>query len=419
MRLIADLHIHSRFSRATSEHMDLEHLSESATLKGIGLLGTGDFTHPGWFSELKQQLKPLDNGFYSLNSILFMPTAEVSCIYSKNGVKRIHLCLCAPSLEAASQINDLLAKKGNLASDGRPIFGATAPEITELVMSVDKDCFVYPAHAWTPWYSVFGSESGFDSMEDCFEDQTQHIHALETGLSSDPPMNWRVSKLDKYCLLSNSDSHSPQKIGREGNVFEFEEKEISYSNLIKAIKSKDKSHFKFTVEFFPEEGKYHWDGHRNCNIHIPPNESRKFNNICPVCRKPLTIGVLNRVDQLADRPDGFKPASAIPYIHAIPLAEIIASALDVGEATKAVREQYDKILAKFGTEFEVLTAAKADALREVASEKVAEGILRVREGKVRLDPGYDGVYGKISIFGEEKKDDAAMASGQKGLGDFV
>lgn len=418
VRLIADLHIHSRFSRATSEHMDLGHLAASAKLKGIGLLGTGDFTHPGWFAELKQQLKPAGNGLYSLNGILFMPTAEVSCIYSKNGVKRIHLCLCAPSLEAAGQINSLLAKKGNLSADGRPIFGMSAPAVVELVMSVDKNCFVYPAHAWTPWFSVFGSESGFDSMEDCFEDQVKHIHALETGLSSDPPMNWRLSALDKYCLLSNSDSHSPQKIGREANVFEFAEKDISYASIIGAIKSKDKSHFKFTVEFFPEEGKYHWDGHRNCNIHIPPSESRKFSNICPVCRKPLTIGVLHRVEELADRPEGFRPPTAIPFIHAIPLSEIIADAFGMGEPTKAVKEEYDKILAKFGTEFDVLTSAKPNELHETADEKVAEAILRVREGKVRLDPGYDGVYGKISIFGEERKEDAAMASGQKGLGDF-
>jgi len=418
MRLIADLHIHSRFSRATSEHMDLAHLSASAKTKGIGLLGTGDFTHPEYSRELKRNLEQLPNGLYRHLGILFMPTAEISCIYSKNGVKRIHLCICAPSLEAAAQINDLLAKKGNLASDGRPIFGASAPEITELVMSVDDNCFVYPAHAWTPWYSVFGSESGFDSMEECFEDQVKHIHALETGLSSDPPMNWRLSALDKYCLLSNSDSHSPQKIGREANVFEFNETEISYKSIIAAIKSKDKSHFKFTVEFFPEEGKYHWDGHRNCNIHIPPTEARKYNNICPACRKPLTIGVLHRVEELADRPEGSKPPSAIPFIHAIPLLEIIASALGVGESTKTAREEYEKIIARFGTEFDTLTSAKPNELHEAANEKVAEGILRVREGKVRLDPGYDGVYGRISIFGDEKKEDVSRSSGQKGLGDF-
>lgn len=418
MRLIADFHIHSKFSRATSAHMDLEHLAASAKQKGIGLLGTGDFTHPTWFAELKRQLKPLSNGLYEFNGILFMPTAEVACIYSKNGVKRIHLCICAPSLEAAEQINSLLAKKGNLSADGRPIFGASAPEITELVMSVSPDCFVYPAHAWTPWYSVFGSESGFDSMEDCFEDQTKHIHALETGLSSDPPMNWRLSSLDKYCLLSNSDSHSPQKIGREANVFEFEEKEISYASIISAIKSKDKSHFKFTVEFFPEEGKYHWDGHRNCNISMPPRDSLMQKNICTVCRKPLTIGVLHRVEELADRPEGFKPPNAIPFIHAIPLSEIIADALGQGEPTKAVREEYEKLLAKCGTEFNALTSAPCDELHGATSERIAEAILRVREGKVRVQPGYDGVYGKVSIFSEGKRDEAALSSGQKGLGEF-
>ena len=417
MRLIADFHIHSRFSRATSPSMNVESLSAAAKMKGIGLLGTGDFTHPEYFKELKAALKPLGNGLYEHNGVLFIPTAEVACIYSKKGVKRIHLCICAPSLEAAAQINDLLAKKGNLASDGRPIFGASAPEITELVMSVDDNCFVYPAHAWTPWFSVFGSESGFDTMEDCFEDQVRHIHALETGLSSDPPMNWRLSALDKYCLLSNSDSHSPQKIGREANVFDFGENELSYSAIFDAIKAKDRTRFKLTVEFFPEEGKYHWDGHRNCNVHISPVEAKRFKNTCPVCKKFLTIGVLHRVDELADRPDGFIPPGAIPFMHMIPLGEIIADSLGCGEATKAVREQYDKLIARFGTEFDILTAAKPDELRGATTERIAEGILRVREGKVWVEPGYDGVFGKIKVF-SEKGDDAAKASGQKGLGDF-
>ena len=417
MRIIADLHIHSRFSRATSPRMGVDGLSVAAKSKGIALMGTGDFTHPEYFKELKEKLKPAEGGLYGLNGTRFMPTSEVSCIYSKNGVKRIHLCICAPSLEAAGQVNDLLAKKGNIASDGRPIFGATAPEIVELVMSVDRQCFVYPAHVWTPWYSAFGAESGFDSMEDCFEDQARHIHALETGLSSDPPMNWRVSALDKYCLLSNSDSHSLEKIGREANVFELGEKEISYGAVIKAIKAKDGSRFKMTVEFFPEEGKYHWDGHRNCGISVPPSGARKFGNICPACRKQMTIGVLHRVEELADRPEGFRPPDAIPFIHLIPLSEIIADALGMGGGTKKAREEYERIIAACGTEFDALATAKPDLLRSSASEKVAEGILRVREGKVRVKPGYDGVYGKVGIFGE-KKDDVALASGQKGLGDF-
>ena len=418
MRLIADLHVHSRFSRATSPHMGVDGLSIAAKRKGIGLMGTGDFTHPEYFRELKEKLGQAEGGLYSLNGTLFVPSAEVSCIYSKNGVKRIHICICAPSLDAAGQINDLLAKKGNIASDGRPIFGATAPEIVELAMSVDKECLVYPAHVWTPWYSAFGAESGFDSMGECFEDQLKHIHALETGLSSDPPMNWRVSALDKYCLLSNSDSHSLEKIGREANVFELEGKEISYGAIMKAIKAKDRSRFKMTVEFFPEEGKYHWDGHRNCGISVPPGEARKFGNICPSCRKQMTIGVLHRVEELADRPEGFKPPGAIPFIHLIPLSEIIAGAFDAGEGTKKVREEYERIVSACGTEFDALASAKPDALRNAASEKVAEGILRVREGKVRVKPGYDGVYGKASIFGESR-DDAAMASGQKGLVDFI
>ncbi len=414
------MHIHSHFSRATSEHMDLEHLAESAKRKGIGLLGTGDFTHPGWFAELKQRLKPRGDGLFEFGGVLFMLTSEISNIFSSGGkLRRVHTCICAPSFEAVGQINERLGKKGNLSADGRPMLGISAAELVEIAMSADRNCFPYPAHVWTPWYSVFGSESGFDSMEECYGDQAKHIHALETGLSSDPPMNWRLSKLDKYCLLSNSDSHSPQKIGREANVFEFEGKEVAYNSIINAIKQKDKSRFKFTVEFFPEEGKYHWDGHRACGIHIPPKEAKKFGNVCPVCRRPLTIGVLHRVEELADRPEGFTPPGAIPYIHLVPLSEVVADALGVGEPTKAVREQYDALIAKFGTEFDILTAVKPDELREAADERVAEGILRVREGKVFVEPGYDGVYGKVSLFGGEKKREAAMSSGQKGLSEFV
>lgn len=407
--------------------MDIQNLSIAAKMKGINLLGTGDFTHPDYFKELKESLKPFREGatgLYEYDGTLFMLTSEVSCIYSKNGVKRIHLCISAPSLETAEQINDLLAKKGNLSADGRPVFGASAPEITELVMGVSRECLVYPAHAWTPWFSVFGSESGFDSMEECFEDQLNHISALETGLSSDPKMNWRISALDRYALLSNSDAHSPQKIGREANVFELPESEISYQSIIKAIRAKDRSRFKSTVEFFPEEGKYHWDGHRACNVSMPPREAIRQKNLCPVCRRPLTLGVLHRVEQLADRQEGFRPPDAIPYINLVPLQEIIADALKQGEFTKAVQAEYDKLIARFGSEFDILTSASRDDLYSITSERIAEGILRVREGKVHVQPGYDGVYGKVSIFSEANDEDsrrreAAMASGQRGLSDFL
>ncbi|MDD5317857.1 MAG: endonuclease Q family protein [Candidatus ainarchaeum sp.] len=427
MRVIADLHIHSRYSRATSPQMGVETLSSHAKTKGVNLLGTGDFTHPKYFSELKRHLKPYRDdegtGLYECGGMAFMLTSEVSCIWPKNGVKRAHLCLCAPSLEIAEQVNEGLGKIGNLSADGRPVFGAGLPQVTELVMGVSRDCFVYPAHAWTPWFSVFGSESGFDSMEEAFEDQVKHVHALETGLSSDPPMNWRLSALDKYALLSNSDAHSPEKIGREANVFELPENGVSYKAVLGAVEKKDLSRFKMTVEFFPEEGKYHWDGHRAHEVSMAPKDAIAGGNLCPVCGKPLTIGVLHRVEELADRPEGFAPKGAVPFVHLVPLKEVIGDALESGAATKSVQQEYDRLVSGFGTELDVLLCAKPSELRAAAPERVAEAVLRAREGNVLLKPGYDGVYGKVSLFAkggkpEEKRGDAARASGQKGLTEF-
>jgi uncharacterized protein (TIGR00375 family) len=419
MRFIADFHIHSKFSRATSKDMDLENLQKWARIKGINVLGTGDFTHPEWFKDLKEKLEPAEQGLFRLKSssavhggdseTRFILTAEISCIYSKglpsgrqgNKVRKIHIIIFAPSFEAAEKINAHLGWIGNLKADGRPILGLDAKELTKIVLNASEDCLVICAHAWTPWFSIFGSKSGFDSIEECFEEYSKYIFSIETGLSSDPPMNWRLSALDRITLISNSDAHSPQKIGREANVFDAE---LSYPAIIKAIKEKNPQEFLYTIEFFPEEGKYHYDGHRNCNISLAPKESKKYNNICPVCGRPLTIGVMNRVEELADRPEGFRPENLIPFKSLIPLEEIIAESLNQGLAAKRVGEEYQNLIKKFGSEFKILLDVSAQELGAAAPPEIAEGILRVREGRVSIEPGYDGVYGKIRIFsqGEQK-----------------
>jgi uncharacterized protein (TIGR00375 family) len=405
MRFIADFHIHSKYSRATSKDMDLESLDKWTKIKGIKVLGTGDFTHNEWFKNLKEKLEPAETGLFKLKrndgGTRFILTAEISCIYSKNGkVRKIHLIIFAPSFEVVEKINVQLGWIGNLKSDGRPILGLDAKELLKIALNSSGECLVVPGHIWTPWFSLFGSKSGFDSIEECFEDYSKYIYAGETGLSSDPAMNWRLSALDRIALISNSDSHSPQKIGREANVFDAE---LSYSAIAEAIKSKNPQKFLYTIEFFPEEGKYHYDGHRLCGISLSPKESKKYNNICPNCGKPLTIGVLNRVDFLADRPEGFKPERAIPFKSLIPMEEIIADILGQGVGTVEVERQYKNLIEKFGSEFEVLLNVSHQDLKSATLPEIAEGIERVREGKVFITPGFDGVYGKVRIFSKEDK----------------
>ena len=411
MQFVADFHIHSKYSRATSHDMDLESLDKWAKIKGIKVLGTGDFTHPEWLKNLKSKLEPAEPGLYNLKSQIsnlksedktkFILTSEISCIYSKkNKVRKIHIIVFAPSFEAVDKINAQLGWIGNLKSDGRPILGLDAKELTKIVLNISGDCLVVCSHAWTPWFSVFGSRSGFDSLEECFDEYSKYIYAIETGLSSSPEMNWRLSALDKITLISNSDAHSAQKIGREANVFDTE---ISYPAIIEAIKTKNPQKFLYTIEFFPEEGKYHYDGHRLCNISLSPEESKKYNNICPNCGKLLTIGVLNRVAELADRPQGFKPQNAIPFKSLIPLAEIIADCLGVLPGAKQVEKEYKNLIEKFDNEFEILLNASRSNLENVTLPEIAEGIERVREGKISILPGYDGVYGKIKIFSKEEK----------------
>ncbi|MFA4989598.1 MAG: endonuclease Q family protein [Candidatus Omnitrophota bacterium] len=397
MEFLADFHIHSKYSRATSRNMDIKNLSEWAKLKGITLIGTGDFTHHLWLEELKHTLEDCANGLYQYKGVNFILTAEVSSIYSKKGkTYRVHNVIIAPSFKSVDKINDRLSRLGNLASDGRPILGLDAAELARIVFDIDSDCMLIPGHIWTPWFSLFGSMSGFDKIEDCFEEQTPRIFALETGLSSDPAMNWRLSALDKFTLVSNSDSHSPQKIGREANVFNCD---LDYPTIREVLKTKDKSRFLYTIEFFPEEGKYHFDGHRLCGVRLSPKETREHGGKCPKCGKPVTVGVVNRVEKLADRPEGFKPENAIPFKNLIPLEEIIADAKGVGKASLAVERDYRSCLAKFGTEFEILLRAPKEDLLKGLPLKVAEGVLRVREGRVNIQPGYDGEYGTISVFG--------------------
>ena len=414
MKFIADFHLHSKFSRATSFRSTLENFSKWMKIKGIKVLGTGDFTHPEWFKNLKEKLEEAEPGLFRLKNSKdenrFILTTEISCVYSKRGkLRKVHLIIFAPSFEAVKKINQRLSFVGNLNADGRPTFGSDAKEILKTLLSVCENCLIVPSHAWTPWFSIFGSRSGFDSIEECFEDYSKYIFAIETGLSSNPEMNWRLSALDKITLISCSDAHSPENIGREANIFEGEE--LSYEAVVGAIKKvrnlKPKTlNLIYTIEFFPEEGKYHYDGHRNCGIRLSPKETKKYSGICPVCGKPLTIGVLNRVEQLADRPEGFKPQGTVPFLSLVPLKEIIADAINQGVDTTEVEKEYKKLIEKFKNEFEILLKVDGKELKNVTLPEIAEGITRVREGKVIIEPGYDGVYGKIRIFSKEEKKDS-------------
>ena len=408
MKIIGDFHIHSKYSRATSKDMDLESLDKWAKIKGINVLGTGDFTHPEWFNGLKEKLIPAEPGLFKLKNndspTRFVLTSEISCIYSKNNrVRKIHVIIFAPSFAVVEKISAHLDLIGNLKSDGRPILGLDAKELAKIALNVSKDCLVVPAHLMTPWFSLFGSKSGFDSLEECFEEYSKYIFAGETGLSANPSMLWRMPDGRRITLISNSDAHSPQKIGREVNVFDLES--LSYPSIAEAIKSKDPKKFLYTIEFFPEEGKYHYDGHRKCEVRLSPQESKKYNNICPVCGKPLTIGVMNRVNELADREQGFKPENAIPFKSLIPLNEIIAESFGVTVVSKKVGEEYKSLIKKLGTEFNILLDASRIELEAATLPEIAEGIIRVREGKVSITPGFDGAYGKVKIFskGEQKK----------------
>jgi len=414
MRFIADLHIHSKYSRATSKDMAPEALWRWAQLKGITVVGTGDFTHPAWLMELTERLEPAGDGLFRLKKefqskdipdsvradVFFMLSSEISCIYKKNGrTRKIHSIVYVPDLIDCAKINIALSRIGNLASDGRPILGLDAKVLLKIVMDTCPHAMFVPAHAWTPHFSVFGAESGFDSLEECFEEFTPHIHTIETGLSSDPPMNWRWSALDRITLISNSDAHSPAKMGREANIFDTD---ISYSAIVDAITTK--KNFIGTIEFFPEEGKYHYDGHRVCGVNLSPKETIRHNYLCPQCGRRVTVGVMHRVEKLADRVDGFKPEGALPFYSVIPLTEILAETLEVGVASKAVDQVYQKLIQRLGSEFKILLDSSLPDIEMVTFPIIREAIARVRQGNVHITPGFDGEFGKIKIFeGAERK----------------
>lgn len=408
--MIADLHIHSRFSMATSKEGTPENLDFWARKKGISLIGTGDFTHPVWREELKERLVSEGNGLYRLRDAYvkeesrkfpgegtrFVVSGEISSIYKKNGkTRKVHNVILLPSLEAADAMAQRLEKIGNIHSDGRPILGLDSHDLLEMMLDVCPEGILIPAHIWTPHFSVLGAKSGFDSVEECFEELAPYIHALETGLSSDPAMNWRISKLDRYQLISNSDAHSPSKLGREANLLDID---CSYEGLYRAIQTGEG--LEGTVEFFPEEGKYHFDGHRKCGVSLSPVEAERLGGICPVCGKKLTMGVDHRVEQLADRAEGFVKKDGKKYESLVPLPEVISACMGYSTASKKVQGCFEQMIQTLGTEFDILRNVPSEDIKSCAGERIAEGIENVRTGNVKRIPGYDGEYGKIELFDE-------------------
>lgn len=413
---IADFHLHSKYSRASSKNMEPHQLSKMAKLKGIDLLGTGDFTHPQYLKELKEFLEyDKETGFYVVKdarngTCYFVPSAEISLIFNagKLSNRRIHLILIAPTFEVVDEINLYLSKLGNLLADGRPTFGISAERLVLDLMKISQDILVIPAHAWTPWYSVFGAFSGFDSLEEAFGEATPYIYAIETGLSSDPEMNWRISKLDRITLVSNSDAHSPWKIGREATAFF---KPITYENFYRAIKE---NRIAYTIEFYPEEGKYHLDGHRACKVVLTPKEAISLGNRCPKCGQPLTIGVLHRIEMLADRPEDFIPEGKPFSVHLVPLMEILAEVYNLNPQSKTLEKLYLQLINQFGSEFDLLLKVDLNTLKDKLPEKLLIAIERVRSGKVFTKGGYDGVYGTVRIF-EEPEIEEVSGPRQKSL----
>ncbi|MDP8212367.1 MAG: endonuclease Q family protein [Candidatus Zapsychrus exili] len=418
MKFYADLHIHSHYSRATSKNLNLIDLSYWARIKGIKVIGTGDFSHPGWLKEIKENLEPAEDGLFKLRDELdilskkglpkalhtdvrFMLTAEISNIYKKlDKVRKVHNIIFAPSFEAAEKIQVKLGQIGNIISDGRPILGLDSKSLLEIVLESDDYSFLVPAHIWTPWFSIMGSKSGFDRVEDCFDELTKHIFALETGLSSDPPMNWRLSQLDDYALISNSDAHSAQKLGRESNIFDCK---LSYREMYNALRDKDNKGLLGTVEFFPEEGKYHYDGHRSCKSRLHPKETISNKGLCPVCKKPATVGVMARVEELADNEDGRKSKRWREFYSLIPLIEIIADSRGVGPNSKVVFRIYMDMISKLGNEMGILMDISINEIEKAQGSLIAEGIRRVRNKDIEINAGYDGEYGKIKIFSDKER----------------
>jgi len=439
MQQILDLHIHSKYSRACSPQLTLPNIEATCRIKGVDIVATGDFTYPDWFRDIKENLTPSpfnkgegegrvekipplpppykggeknegEGSLYLLKSakdekIRFILSTEFALIYKKaDKVRRIHIVLHAPNIEAVEELNKYLDKKYNIRSDGRPILGMNAEELCKICFSIHPKFLIYPAHIWTPWFSVFGSKSGFDSMAECFGEYTDQIYAYETGLSSDPEMNWRLSALDKLTLLSNSDAHSLPNIGREANVMDLDT--VTYDEIYKAIKEKDVSKLKYSIEFYPEEGMYHYDGHRDCSVRMTPGETKKNKGICPKCKKKMVIGVMYRVDELADRALGFKPKNAPGFKKLVELDKIIAEALGIkSRSSLRVQAEYNKLISQAGSELDILIKADLAKLKKMTYAEIVEGIRRVREGELIIEPGFDGQYGVIKIFKDEEKVD--------------
>ncbi len=423
MRLTADLHLHSHYSRATSQDLTLFHLAKWAQIKGVQIVGTGDIAHPGWLQEMKEHLEPAEAGLFRLKPELaraveaevppaccgpvrFLLAGEISNIYKRSGkTRKVHHIVFAPDLDAVARLQARLERIGNIRSDGRPILGLPSHDLLETLLGVDERCHLIPAHIWTPWFALLGSMSGYDSVEECFGDLTPHIFALETGLSSDPPMNWRVSGIDRYTLVSNSDAHSPPKLAREATLFDCE---LSYDALFHALRTGDPAHFRGTVEFFPEEGKYHHDGHRKCGINWKPANTLAHGGLCSVCGKPVTVGVYHRVETLADQPEGRVKPNAHPYSSLIPLPEILGELHGVGAGSKIVSQAYDRLLASLGPELTILLDLPLEAIATVGGERLAAGIGRMRRGDMTAIAGYDGEYGVIKLFAAAQIDAASQ-----------
>lgn len=452
MRIIADLQLHSKYSRAVSPKMILSEIAKWAMIKRINLMATGDWTHPLWYREITSLLVEKSPGLFGLKEEvakeqgisdlakepLFLLSGEISSIYTQGGKShRIHNLIFAPSFETVDKINKTLTKRGaNLMSDGRPIVGLTSIEIAEIVFSIDPNCLFIPAHAWTPWFSLFGSKSGFDSIEECFGSFAPNIYAIETGLSSDPAMNWRIKELDNRSIISCSDAHSGPKLGREATVFEVDKREnddFSYKDVADAIKQNKngRSKIAFTVEFYPEEGKYHYTGHRLCGVRQSPGETGKLGTICPVCKKPLTVGVMHRVDELADRSvnelkivrkgmyitsDAFPQRP--PYVMIVPLLEIIAQASGSPVTSPKVMEEYLKLTQTLAGEFTVLLKSTPDEITKASNQKIAQGVELVRKGDIVIEPGFDGVFGTVKIWNNKEGKEEKSFDQEKQLGLF-
>ena len=409
MKTVLDLHIHSKYARACSPQLTLANIDKTCRDKGIGIVATGDFTYPAWFSSIEKELEEIgDSGLYRLkkaedNTVKFILSTELSLIYKDGGkARRVHIMVTAPNLKAARELNNFLDKHYNIRSDGRPILGMSCPKLVELCLSIHPNFLIYPAHIWTPWFAMFGSKSGFDTVEECFHEQTEHIYAYETGLSSDPLMNWRLSQLDHLTLLSSSDAHSLPNLAREANVFDLSE-EPSYLEIYEIIKTKNTKKILYTIEFWPEEGMYHYDGHRACNISFTPQQSKKHKNLCPSCGKPLVIGVLNRVEALADRPEGFKPENTVPFRQTVELDKIIGEAFDIKNRQSAkIQLQYRAMVQSLGSELDILLEMPLERIAKAAPAEIVEGIRRVREGELFVTPGFDGQYGTVRIFSSQE-----------------